>query len=261
MTQIDEFQLPFESKLTHFGRIGSGVVISAFKDGIYKDNTLVFRDNLTTWYKSVHILGNEGENLIIVCGTNRGLMEIIKVNNEVTTVKTWFLNTPITKVTQIGPFNFLCLDFVSQRVVTISTTEEPSEIRHMTTDFQFTDVKKPLRSDPITLAPNVCKEESWTKIRVEDFWPLNDRYFILSSKQQIWVWDLLSAGLAPRVYWNKLTDEDNKQEKNWSWSVSFTKQQGCDLGTLCITQYTIQLEETQTIISISNNKVGRLFKN
>ena len=83
----------------------------------------MFTDELTTWYKSVLTILREGNNhLIIVAGTNRGLIEIVKRPNEPTTVKTWYLNTPITKVTRIGPNEFICLDFVSQRLIKISTT-------------------------------------------------------------------------------------------------------------------------------------------
>ena len=80
-------------------------------------------------------LSLEEENLIIVAGTNRGLMEISKAKNETKTIKTWFLHTPISKVQQKGLTDFLCLDFVSQRLVEISTVfEMPSEIKEISHD-------------------------------------------------------------------------------------------------------------------------------
>lgn len=57
----------------------------------------------------------------MMVGTNRGLMEINRVNDEAVTVKTWYLYAPISKVILIGPTDFLCLDFASQRLVIIST--------------------------------------------------------------------------------------------------------------------------------------------
>ena len=177
--------------------------------------------------------------MIIVAGTNRGLIEIVKRPNEPTTVKTWYLNTPITKVTRIGPNDFICLDFVSQRLIKITTTQEPQEIRNMTDDFQITTVKKPQRSDGIVLAPNVNQDESWLKVRVCDYWQLDERYFILSSKLQTWVWDSHQQQIAPKKYWDKMTDQEKVDQEKWSWAVSFAKKDDQNWGTLCLTQYTI----------------------
>jgi hypothetical protein len=109
----------------------------------------------------VLILRNEGAYLLIVAGTNRGFIEITAVPDEATkTIKTWYLNTPISKVSQIGPADYLCLDFVSQRLVKISITEEPSEIRQMTKEYQLTFLKTAARTDPIKIATNACKDET-----------------------------------------------------------------------------------------------------
>ena len=72
--------------------------MAASKEGIYIDNQKLFSDRLTSWYKSVLTLNLDENSFRIVAGTNRGLVEISKDNSKVTTIKTWFLHTPISKV-------------------------------------------------------------------------------------------------------------------------------------------------------------------
>jgi hypothetical protein len=62
-------------------------------------------------------------------------------------------------------------------------TEEPIEIKEITPEGQVKEVKKLQRQDPITIPWNVCTDVSLAKTRIQDFWQLTDRYFILSSNK------------------------------------------------------------------------------